>query len=283
MKYGKALGRFAIAIVVVLGGIILILNCSSSTSSPNINYEWSLSIADLSDMSIPVALQGTDVDIPVYVEMTPDNAVIDSFTVTIAHDYSALSFVQANPGVVLSGWDDFEYSDNKYYSSERNTMLGLTKITARRMAVSGSPNQKAQGGNSIGQSENGLVELFTLRFYISDNPDYACTNMPLEFFWLNCSDNIIYYKSGKSLAYSRSVFGFDVSNIEDPWQLMTPPDDIIDDYEHFFGPFDNCTFDNMGNVSEAKASIEFYNGLVDIPCAEPASSGIDKGYSNSQK
>lgn len=271
MKYGRAFGRFTIAMILVLGGMLMILNCSSSTSSPNINYEWSLSIADLSNMSIPVALQGTEIDIPVYIEMTPDNAEIDSFTVTIAHDYSALSFVQASPGVLLSGWDDFESSDNKYFSSERNTMLGLTKITARRTAVSKSSGQKASGGNISNHSEDGLIELFTLRYYISDSPDYACTTSALEFFWLNCGDNIIYYKSGQALAYSYRVFEIDISDIENPWHMLWPSDDVIDNYEHFYGTFDECAVRETANNSEADASIDFYNCVIDIPCAEPVS------------
>ncbi len=101
--------------------------------------------------------------------------------------------------------------------------------------------------------------LFTLDFLVTDNRQYECQFAPVSFFWTDCGDNTFSSVGGDTLFVSRHVFGYDlVGEITDP--------------NTGFPTYTGIQLECLSGGGPGKPSplrcLNFYNGGVDIACAE---------------
>jgi hypothetical protein len=266
-------GRIHITLFLAMTAVIFVtLSCSKSTSSGQTEYDWAIRIGCLINDEAHFVFQGAYSDVPVYIDSMPD-ADIDSFSIVIAYDPKALTFILAEPGEMISDWDEFTFSERVYDLEDGDSSLQLVKITAQRSSSenykSGKKNEKA--ANTI---EPLPLELFSMKFYVTDDRHYECHFIPLYFFWAECEDNTIYYHSGKNAAYSENVHGISWINGPNSWYTMLPEDGSIDSDDHFYGAYDDCWDGTARAVPKPDASIDFYNGGVDISCSYPIDGNI---------
>jgi hypothetical protein len=98
------------------------------------------------------------------------------------------------------------------------------------------------------------ASLFTMDFFVSDNPLYECQFVPINFVWFDCSNNTITDKNGDSLFLSRYVRPYDNNNIADS----------TDSYPTFKGA-QICA---ASNLPRRVRYIDFFGGGVDILCTD---------------
>jgi hypothetical protein len=107
--------------------------------------------------------------------------------------------------------------------------------------------------------------LLSFKFWVTDDRHYECLFTPVNFYWENCNDNIIYFHSGHRIALSNNVYRFNWTDAQNPFDKNLPEDGTVDEDDHIFGIFDSC----RENVANTLAKIDFYHGGADILCAEP--------------
>lgn len=252
MKKAGSWGLFIILFAMVSGP----LSCTGSTSSEQKDYDWSIRFGYLDSNEPPFVYQGAFSNVPVYLDSMPD-VDIDSLTILIAYDPKALTFILAEPGEMISEWSEFTFSEQTYQPEDVDTALELVKIVAAR--TSSEENKKAV--------ELSGQELFSMQFYVTDDRNYECMYTPVNFFWLECGDNAIYYNSGESMAYSENVYTINWVDPNIPWHPLLPEDGTIDDDDHFYGAFDDCRNGDAQKIHSTEPSVDFYNGGLEILCA----------------
>jgi hypothetical protein len=92
--------------------------------------------------------------------------------------------------------------------------------------------------------------------------------VPVYWYWLDCVHNAISDWTGNDLYLASTVWGINWVNPSDPYYQLIPQDGTIDPDDFFFGPWDYC-FDNpFPDKPTPIADIDFFNGGVDIACAD---------------
>ena len=198
--------------------------------------------------------QYTDVDIILEDASTDEGWGLGGFNLLIAYDASALSFQQAFEGDIYGecGWEYFEYR----YGADGNCGGGCPSGLLRVVGIAETNNGPYHPGCLETPYVNGLpTTLASLRFLVSNDRNLECQYAPVRFFWYECGDNTLSNFDGEMLFLSSNVFDFDQ---EDP----LPP---IQTFPNYTGAIDECLLGDKGAPSR---QIDFYNGGVDIICAD---------------
>jgi hypothetical protein len=104
---------------------------------------------------------------------------------------------------------------------------------------------------------NGLpTTLFDLVFLVSNDRTLECMYAPVRFFWIDCGDNSLSNADGSELYISSKVFDFDNA---------VPINNGTIGFPTYQGAQDFCL---EGDKGAAIRNVDFFNGGVDIICAE---------------
>jgi hypothetical protein len=105
--------------------------------------------------------------------------------------------------------------------------------------------------------------LASLRFLVSNDRTLECQYVPVRFFWVDCTDNVLSscdggtaYLSSKVYDYVDSDFPFQDGEMSDPFA----------GFPTFQGAQNDCLFDQ--GDKQAAADVDFQNGGIDIVCAD---------------
>ncbi|NIP44207.1 MAG: hypothetical protein GWN61_22435 [candidate division Zixibacteria bacterium] len=231
--------------------------CTSSTGPEDFDVGWSLRIGLLGgDESIGV-FQGTYVNLPLYI-IADSLPQIDSFNLKISYNADALTFIDVEPGEMLHGWEDLIHTSKVY--SGYDTLLGVLDMTG--IAGTNSSGSELMSISQI-EAETDSIHVLDLKFWVTDDRVYECHFVPVNFFWEDCDDNVIYYGPGNYWAISEHVYRRNWTDPLDPYVETIPEDGTIDEDDHIYGIFDSC------QDASANGGIDFYHGGVDIACAQP--------------
>ena len=220
----------------------------------------------------PMVIQGTHQKLAVTV--TQGTEKLGGFDFLIAYDASALVFTQAKAGplycpvphwlpppVDTCNWEYFTYRFGPFGNCGNACPKGLLRVVG------------------IAETNNGPVhpacfslpvpfDLFYLDFLVTDDRTFECMYIPVRFFWMDCGDNVLSSKTGDTLWVDSQIF-------DKGLPMPDPPDDIYREitnhyYEHgfptYFGMQEHpCMLDTLKHPIRF---INFYNGGLDIACAE---------------
>jgi hypothetical protein len=127
---------YIVLFLAITAVIFVTLSCSKSTSAEQTEYDWDIRIGYLGSGPEDPVFQGAYSDVAVYIDSMPD-VDIDSFTIVIAHDPKALTFILAEPGEMNSDWDEFTFSERIHHLADADSSLQLVKITAKKIIIIG--------------------------------------------------------------------------------------------------------------------------------------------------
>jgi hypothetical protein len=131
----------------------------------------------------------------------------------------------------------------------------------------------------------GELELAVLKFYVTNDRTFECMYTPIEFYWLDCGDNSISSKMGDILYIAREVYHYNeywpdpeypdsewISILGDPW---------VGGWQGII-PAVDCTEDPDGDGPKLGplAWIDFYDGGIDIACADSIDARGDLNLNN---
>ena len=194
------------------------------------------------------------------------------FDFLIAYDASALTLMEATPGLELQrcGWEYFTYRFGPWGNCEGPCPSGQARIVAMAETNNG-PNNPSCFGPPVGDPDP--VELAELKFFVTNDRTYECMYTNVGFYWFDCGDNGISSASGDTLWISRYVYhyvgpGF-VEITGDPW---------VGGWQGIIPPVD-CD-QGEPNKPIPLVGIDFWDGGIDIICSDSIDARGDINLNN---
>ena len=209
---------------------------------------YQVEIAKLHDV-----YQGTFVNMPVNLLSVLPEEGIGGFDILVSYDQSALMAQQAVEGQIYDdcGWEYFTYRFGPFGNCGNQCPSGMMRVTGLAETNNGPFHPTCDVA--------GLpVSLFEIVFLVSNDRTLECQYVPVRFYWYDCGDNSISNVDGDILYVSSRVF--DYSN-------SVPVNDATHGFPTFLGAQEEC-FVQDGDKPLPEADIDFYNGGIDIVCAD---------------
>jgi hypothetical protein len=205
-------------------------------------------------------LQGHYHDVRITLDDSYPNMNMGGFDFLIAYDASALAFVEANPGMLLDncGWEYFTYRFGATGNCGNACPSGLLRIVALAETNNG-PNHPTGYNNTDCQSN----ELAVLKFFVSNDRTFECMYVPINFYWMDCTDNVISSQYGDTLFLEDKVFHY---RCDQPYVDVSDEAYLIDDFPSLWGLQDEWCME--GDKEYPLHAIDFYGGGIDIVCAD---------------
>jgi len=200
-------------------------------------------------------LQGHYTTASIYLDSnwTNPGELLGGFDFLIAYDPSALNFIKAEPGALIDNgaFEYFTYRMGPFGNCGSGCPSGMLRVVGMREYNNGVINP-----NHV----HGPGELVILTFFVSNDRNLNCQFVPIQFYWLDCGDNVISDETGNWTYLGIKVFDFEGH-------------EIIDTVPYGYnGPAASC-YDTVSILSHlprksALGSIIFRNGGIDIECSD---------------
>jgi hypothetical protein len=223
-----------------------------------------LSIQDGDPYSIEIGkLDDISLGSHAYVPITKTAGVEDmwGFDFLIAYDASALTFTGAIAGEIfdMSGiyrWEYFTYRFGADGDCGNACPSGMLRVV-------GIADQNDGARQPLSKDIPNGMTLFMLDFFVSSDRTLECQNVPIRFFWMDCGDNTI--------AFSRVVdpypYNIETAISDGVFDFLGAPIEAEAEFPTYLGANSTC-LPNQPGKSSAERYIDFYNGYINIVCAE---------------
>ncbi len=213
--------------------------------------------------------QGSYATLPITLNRTSGIA-IGGYDLLIAYDASALTFVSAELGTANECWEYFTYRFGPFGNCGSACPSGLVELIAMREANDG-PNhpEGCDGADGLFSDDANIANI---KFFVTDDRTYECQYVPVYFYWLDCTHNAFSDITGNDLYISSTVWGINWVNTSDPYYQLIPNDGTVDEDDFMYGAWDICDDNPDPEKPTPIRDIDFFNGGVDIACAD----SIDK-------
>jgi hypothetical protein len=209
-------------------------------------------------------LQGHYTEVGIYLDPDYESMPMGGFDFLIAYDASALTFISADPGALLTacGWEYFTYRFGAFGNCGPNACpTGLLRLVALAETNNG-PNHPDCFTGGLGTEG---TQLATMEFFVTNDRTFECMFVPIYFFWFDCGDNTISSQYGDTLFLEQEVWWYGCD--QDPHQFEVT--DHTFGLPGAYGIPDSCL---IGDKEYPLRAIDFFGGGVDIVCAD----SIDK-------
>jgi len=222
---------------------------------------------------------------------------IGGFDFLIAYDASALNFIMAQAGPLycpipewaepwtdsVCNWEYFTYRYGAFGNCGNQCPSGLLRV----VGIAETNNGPVHPACFVNPPALPLV-LFRLDFLVTDDRTFECSYVPIRFFWMDCGDNVLSSVTGDTLWVEKEIFNYvGPKPISHP-DCVLGPDGItyyLDITNHYFGwpsyfgmqedpcidPTPDSVWDPINEewlYKNPQRFINFYNGGIDIVCAE---------------
>jgi hypothetical protein len=244
---------------------------------------WGVRIAKIGDDAF--VFQGHYAYLPIYLDYMGTEDGMGGFDFLIAYDASALTLISAELGEADACWEYFTYRTGPFGNCGGACPSGLVQLVAMREANDG-PNHPmgCDGADGFFDAE---AEIAVLKFFVTNDRTYECQYVPVYFYWMECGDNAISDVTGNDLYVSAHVYNInwvvDPNNPNAPYYELLPCDDppcVITENMHVYGTFTECLTNPDPNKPTPIPDIDFFNGGVDIACADSIDARGDLNLNN---
>lgn len=184
------------------------------------------------------------------------NYPMGGFNFLFAYDAAALSFMYADEGqfIMDCGWEYFTYRYGPDGNCGMGCPTGLLRIVAIAETNNGPGNNPLCYTNGPGPPPVS-DQLAVLHFLVSNDRTLECQFVPIRFFWVECTDNVISSQYGDTLFISQFVIDVYSDTISD----------LNAEMPTYQGAPDDCDVSDKGWPVRL---VHFVNGGVQIACAE---------------
>ncbi|MDH3892123.1 MAG: hypothetical protein OEV49_13680 [candidate division Zixibacteria bacterium] len=253
-----SIGRIVGALGWIAGTVLMLLLSGCEHTPPSGGGEGDAHVFEVKIEMSHNSLQGLHEIIDVTLERGYYR--LSSFDLKIAHYANALSFQGAIPGPLFTEchWEYFNYQFSFRQSCDGMSPCGLVDLVAIADINFGRPRvSDADCPQEL--MDDGPVVLFSLDYLVSSDRQFDCAYLPIRFYWEDCDDNVIAYRSGWNpdtdiTAVSMEVLDF--GRIGDD-QVGFPT---------FQGYQQECFTAELNHQSQPVPLVSFSNGGVDIVC-----------------
>lgn len=206
---------------------------------------WKVEISHETDV-----IQGRYLDVDV--TLAACSTAVGAFDLKMAYEYNAILFAGAELGQYFldCDWEYFTYRNN-YCDSCLQTPIGIVWLIGEADRNNGAVHPDEQ---CIADAAGEI--LAKVKFYVTNDRQWACTKHPIRFYWDECGDNTIVTYSRDSLGIDRVIYDTDSTRIED----------YHAEFPGYFGAADDSCLTAPKVVPFR--GIDFVNGGIDIICGD---------------
>jgi hypothetical protein len=183
---------------------------------------------------------------------------LGAFDLLIAYDNSALSLQGVTPGALYTDckWEYFTYRFGANGNCSGGCPSGLVRVVGMAETNNGANHPVCFNPPTIPEV------MFTMTFLVSNNRTFECQYVPIRFFWIDCGDNTLSSIDGNWLIIEKSVYDYH--------DQLVPIDPLLATFPGYAGvPIGACYDPNLpAGKHNPKRDIDFYDGGIDIVCAE---------------
>ena len=263
------LGSFTL-VVMVTDSANTCSPCSPSnadTCSVTINVNWGKVVIE----KIHNQIQGQYAEVDI---VLGTNYPIGGFDLLIKYDNSALTLSEVLPGGFITdcGWEYFTYRFGANGNCSGGCPSGLVRIVS--IAETNNGNNHPDCFTNYPPPPGIDSVIASLKFLVTNDRTLECQYTPVEFFWIDCGDNGLSSVDGDSLLISRYVYGYGGG---DPYFHIEETAGI--EFPTTQGAQEECDLFTPGKPSTWRV-IDFYNGGVDIVCADSIDARGDINLNN---
>jgi len=196
------------------------------------------------------AIQGNIDSVSVF--LNGSGKELGAYDFLIAYDVSALTVNNVVPGELIGdcGWEYFTFRHGADGQCG-GCPTGLLRIVAIAETNNGANHPGCYLDGHIGS-------LADILFLVTNDRSFECMYAPVQFFWLDCSDNSFSSRIGDTLWISRHVYDFEHNPITNPTY----------GYPGYFGAHDDCLEGGGTGKPAPLRCVDFTNGGIDIICAD---------------
>lgn len=195
---------------IIFSLIICLLIVGSSFAEPRSHPQFEIEIAniDSTEHSYPGVIQGTTVSVPIIVNKATHK--ISGFDFCVEYDPRALMLLSIEPGSYLTG----DYKTHFGYEIQLDSgiiidTINSVQITGIWCSVGGNNSPPQYVNFDSGDT------LAVMNFLVTTDLTLECQSLPIEFYFNDCTDNIVYSWPAEKVYYPRQVFSYDDSLIID--------------------------------------------------------------------
>jgi len=210
-------------------------------------------------------IQGQETTVDIFMQDHDfENYPMGGFDFLIQYDPSALIFQNAEQGQFLTdcGWEYFTYR----YGPNGNCGPGACPSGFLRIVAIAETNNGDVHPTCFTNSDPATSnQLAVLHFMVTNDRNFQCMYIPIQFYWYDCGDNTVSSQDGNQLFISNHVYNFEDTTGAYSIDIADPSAD----FPTAFGA--NSTCDNTQpdtTKPQALRFIDFVNGGVDIICAD---------------
>jgi len=226
-----------------------------------------LSVPEDGDISIRVdvkekLIQGQTTDCNVYVDAGIE---LGGFDFLMAFNSSAFRLNEAHTDSSTlytdCGWEYFTYRTGPFANCDTTCPSGLVRIVGLAETNNGDyhPSCYNVEGDNV---------LFSITFQVTNDYTYECTFNPIQFYWLDCGDNMISDKTGNVLYVSNNVYDYEIGLYWERWVSILPDDLSMVSFPSYQGAPNSCLITADSAQRNTVRSIDFYNGGFTFYCLE---------------
>jgi len=183
---------------------------------------------------------------------------LGGFDLLIAYDNSALSLQGVTPGALYTDckWEYFTYRFGANGNCSGGCPSGLVRVIGLAETNNGANHPACFNPPTVPEV------LFTMTFLVSNNRTFECQYVPIRFFWIDCGDNTLSSIDGSWLIIEKIVYDYH--------NQLVPIDPSLATFPGYAGvPIGACYDPNLPPTKHnPKRDIDFYDGGIDIVCAE---------------
>ncbi|MCB2229077.1 T9SS type A sorting domain-containing protein [bacterium] len=196
------------------------------------------------------------------VKLTNALAPIGAFSLLMAYDASQLSFagaeIDSSPLYTECAWEYFTFRTGANGNCEGDCPSGLVSVTGIAETNDGPHHPEIC---NLAEFDNPTI--FTLEFLVSAHVAYERWS-PIDFFWVDCTDNTMSNWIGDTLLMSnrvlrRTSYSWQNPDDESSWQDVT---DYLAGFPTYTGAQAQCTINPDPNRPEPASLIEFIGGGI---------------------
>ena len=226
--------------------ILLLFAVSSAFAGQRGHPQFEIEISSTDSTHPDGVIQGTTISVPIIVSKATHK--ISGFDFVIDYNISALTLIDVQPGSYLehNNWELLEYEFLPDTIIVVDTICPAINI---RGSISDDNNPISPPANiKTGDT------LAIMNFHVTCDLTYECQTLPIEFFWGECRDNIIYSWPREKIFHASKLFN--------------PDDSLIFDFVNAPPPYNSdCIYsDSNRGRGFNKRAIDYKNGRVKIVC-----------------
>jgi hypothetical protein len=251
------LGTWTATVKVVDGANLDACNTANAdTCSFTVTVVWGKLMVE----KVEGQLQGHNTTVNLYLGT---NYPIGGFDLQLAYDQSAISLTSVAPGKFISdcAWEYFTYRFGSNGNCTGACPSGIVKIVGLAETNNGNHHPKCFTNYPPPVGTDSVIAV--LNFFVSNNRNYDCQYVPIEFYWLDCTDNALSNVKGDSLLISRYVYGYGGAG-----SLYYRIDSLTAGFPTKLGAQAACDTHNKPGKPDTWRAIDFYNGGIDLICSE---------------